>query len=284
MVMSALDTFMRKVAWGDLDVLVIDMPPGTGDAQLSITQRLRLSGAVIVSTPQVGSIPCFVNHASSWAHNSITILGRFCTVQVPTLTTSTPSVVPLVLHPCVAGRYAPLLPDTTKPALLVGRLMLPIDLSASRVCWRTQVRASHASPCCHAQDIALIDARRGATMFRTVSVPTLGIVENMSFYICPSCAHEAHIFGHGGAARTGQELNMELLGQVCLVCARRIGVPKVARCLSLASCCRIHVQPDAGTCFDTLSTLMHLHALPAWQLLPRWHLLPWEIARQPRLL
>ena len=53
MVMSALDTFMRKVAWGDLDVLVIDMPPGTGDAQLSITQRLRLSGAVIVSTPQV---------------------------------------------------------------------------------------------------------------------------------------------------------------------------------------------------------------------------------------
>ena len=53
MVMSALDTFMRGVAWGPLDVLVIDMPPGTGDAQLSITQRLRLAGAVIVSTPQV---------------------------------------------------------------------------------------------------------------------------------------------------------------------------------------------------------------------------------------
>lgn len=56
MVMSALDTFMRGVAWGDLDVLVIDMPPGTGDAQLSITQRLSLAGAVIVSTPQV--CPC----------------------------------------------------------------------------------------------------------------------------------------------------------------------------------------------------------------------------------
>lgn len=53
MVMSAIDTFIKKVDWGDLDVLVIDMPPGTGDAQLSITQRLRLSGAVIVSTPQV---------------------------------------------------------------------------------------------------------------------------------------------------------------------------------------------------------------------------------------
>jgi ATP-binding protein involved in chromosome partitioning len=57
MVMSALDTFMRGVAWAPLDVLVIDMPPGTGDAQLSITQRLRLAGAVIVSTPQVPPLP-----------------------------------------------------------------------------------------------------------------------------------------------------------------------------------------------------------------------------------
>ena len=53
MVMSAIDTFIKKVNWGDLDVLVIDMPPGTGDVQLSVTQRLRLSGAVMVSTPQV---------------------------------------------------------------------------------------------------------------------------------------------------------------------------------------------------------------------------------------
>lgn len=69
-----------------------------------------------------------------------------------------------------------------------------------------------------AQDIALIDARRGATMFRKVAVPTLGIVENMSFYVCPGCGREEHIFGHGGAARTGRELNMELLGQVTFTC------------------------------------------------------------------
>ena len=69
MVMSALDTFMRSVAWGDLDVLVIDMPPGTGDAQLSITQRLRLSGAVIVSTPQVWAMmgqAAFPAHLLPW--------------------------------------------------------------------------------------------------------------------------------------------------------------------------------------------------------------------------
>ena len=53
-------------------------------------------------------------------------------------------------------------------------------------------------------------------MFRKVAVPTLGIVENMSFYVCPGCGHEAHIFGHGGAARTGRELGMELLGQACI--------------------------------------------------------------------
>lgn len=58
MVMSAIDTFIKKVDWGNLDVLVIDMPPGTGDAQLSITQRLRLSGAIIVSTPQVCQSSC----------------------------------------------------------------------------------------------------------------------------------------------------------------------------------------------------------------------------------
>ncbi len=72
MVMSAIDTFIKKVDWGDLDVLVIDMPPGTGDVQISITQRLRLSGGIIVSTPQVqphcltalnsfdcSDVPCF---------------------------------------------------------------------------------------------------------------------------------------------------------------------------------------------------------------------------------
>eukprot|EP00891_Asterochloris_glomerata_P007784 jgi/Astpho2/7784/e_gw1.00117.155.1_t len=117
MVMSALESFMTKVAWAPLDVLVIDMPPGTGDAQLSVSQRLPLSGAVIVSTPQ---------------------------------------------------------------------------------------------------DIALIDARRGVNMFRKVNVPILGIVENMSYYQCPSCGHQDHIFGEAGAKQTAAEMGIELLGEVPL--------------------------------------------------------------------
>ncbi|KAK9817145.1 hypothetical protein WJX72_010281 [[Myrmecia] bisecta] len=117
MVMSALESFMKKVAWGNLNVLVIDMPPGTGDAQITISQRLPITGAVMISTPQ---------------------------------------------------------------------------------------------------DIALIDARKGATMFRNVKVPILGLVENMSYYQCPSCGHQEHIFGDGGAKRTAQEMQMELLGQIPL--------------------------------------------------------------------
>ena len=71
--------------------------------------------------------------------------------------------------------------------------------------------------CCCLQDIALIDARRGATMFRNVRVPILGIIENMSYYQCPSCGHQQHIFGRDGAKRTAEDFNMELLGQVSLV-------------------------------------------------------------------
>lgn len=118
MVMSALDTFFTKVNWGELDCLVIDMPPGTGDAQITVSQRLALSGAVIVSTPQ---------------------------------------------------------------------------------------------------DLALLDARRGVTMFRKVNVPILGIVENMSYFVCGGCGTEAHVFGHGGAARTAEEMGMDLLGEVPLL-------------------------------------------------------------------
>ncbi|ONM07163.1 IND1(iron-sulfur protein required for NADH dehydrogenase)-like [Zea mays] len=112
-VMSALEKMTRGVAWGDLDILVVDMPPGTGDAQLSMSQRLRLSGALIVSTPQ---------------------------------------------------------------------------------------------------DIALIDARRGANMFRKVQVPILGLVENMSCFKCPKCGEKSYIFGEGGAQRTAEEMDMKLLG------------------------------------------------------------------------
>ncbi|GBG71073.1 hypothetical protein CBR_g8372 [Chara braunii] len=66
------------------------------------------------------------------------------------------------------------------------------------------------------QDISLIDARRGANMFRKVDVPILGLIENMSYYICPNCKSEAHIFGHGGAKETAKEMGMEFLGEVPL--------------------------------------------------------------------
>jgi ATP-binding protein involved in chromosome partitioning len=118
MVQSALTQMMNDVAWAPLDVLVIDMPPGTGDAQLTIAQRVPLKGAVIVSTPQ---------------------------------------------------------------------------------------------------DIALIDARKGIAMFEKTQVPVLGIVENMSMFICPHCGHEAHIFGHGGARAEAEKTKTPFLGEVPLV-------------------------------------------------------------------
>eukprot|EP01102_Stenamoeba_stenopodia_P011942 TRINITY_DN3707_c0_g2_i1.p1 TRINITY_DN3707_c0_g2~~TRINITY_DN3707_c0_g2_i1.p1 ORF type:complete len:330 (-),score=52.61 TRINITY_DN3707_c0_g2_i1:125-1114(-) len=117
MVMSALEQLLKQVKWGSLDVLVIDMPPGTGDAQLTISQRVALSGAVIVSTPQ---------------------------------------------------------------------------------------------------DIALMDARRGATMFRKVDVPVLGVVQNMSCFECPSCHTKSYIFGREGARKTADELGLEFLGDIPL--------------------------------------------------------------------
>jgi ATP-binding protein involved in chromosome partitioning len=133
MVQSALTQMMNDVAWAPLDVLVIDMPPGTGDAQLTIAQRLPLKGAVIVSTPQ---------------------------------------------------------------------------------------------------DIALIDARKGLAMFRRTQVPILGIVENMSVFVCPNCGHESHIFGHGGARATAEELGAPFLGEIPLVPSIRetsdAGTPIVA--------------------------------------------------------
>jgi ATP-binding protein involved in chromosome partitioning len=121
------------VAWAPLDVLVLDMPPGTGDAQLTIAQRVPLKGAVIVSTPQ---------------------------------------------------------------------------------------------------DIALIDARKGLAMFRKTQVPVLGIVENMSVFVCPNCGHESHIFSHGGARDTAAALGVPFLGEIPLVALIRetsdAGTPVVA--------------------------------------------------------
>ena len=117
MIQSALLQMLREVAWGTLDVLVVDMPPGTGDAQLTMAQQVPLSGAVIVSTPQ---------------------------------------------------------------------------------------------------DLALIDARKGIAMFRKVEVPLLGLVENMSHFICPDCGSSHDIFGHGGARAEAEKIGVPFLGEVPL--------------------------------------------------------------------
>jgi ATP-binding protein involved in chromosome partitioning len=118
MVQSALTQMLNDVAWAPLDVLVLDMPPGTGDAQLTIAQRVPLKGAVIVSTPQ---------------------------------------------------------------------------------------------------DIALIDTRKGIAMFNKTQVPILGVVENMSMFVCPDCGSSHAIFGHGGARETAEKLGAPFLGEIPLV-------------------------------------------------------------------
>jgi len=114
MVQSALTQMLNDSTWAPLDILVIDMPPGTGDAQLTISQRVPLRGAVIVSTPQ---------------------------------------------------------------------------------------------------DLALIDARKGLAMFSKTQVPVLGIIENMSLFVCPHCGQESHIFGHGGARNEAAKMAVPFLGE-----------------------------------------------------------------------
>uniref|UniRef100_F7EXH9 Iron-sulfur cluster transfer protein NUBPL n=1 Tax=Macaca mulatta TaxID=9544 RepID=F7EXH9_MACMU len=117
MVMSAIEKLLRQVDWGQLDYLVVDMPPGTGDVQLSVSQNIPITGAVIVSTPQ---------------------------------------------------------------------------------------------------DVALMDAHKGAEMFRKVHVPVLGLVQNMSVFQCPKCKHKTHIFGADGARKLAQTLGLEVLGDIPL--------------------------------------------------------------------
>uniref|UniRef100_A0A5F9CQ24 Iron-sulfur cluster transfer protein NUBPL n=1 Tax=Oryctolagus cuniculus TaxID=9986 RepID=A0A5F9CQ24_RABIT len=117
MVMSAIEKLLRQVDWGQLDYLVVDMPPGTGDVQLSVSQNIPISGAVIVSTPQ---------------------------------------------------------------------------------------------------DIALMDAHKGAEMFRKVHVPVLGLIQNMSVFQCPNCKHKTHIFGADGARKLAQTLDLDVLGDIPL--------------------------------------------------------------------
>lgn len=117
MAISAIRQFLHETDWGELDILVIDMPPGTGDVHLSMAQQVALSGAVIISTPQ---------------------------------------------------------------------------------------------------DLALIDARKGINMFEKVNVPILGIVENMSYFLCPKCGERTEIFGHGGARDEAEKLGTAFLGQIPL--------------------------------------------------------------------
>lgn len=124
MVGKAVTQLVRDCAWGELDYLIIDLPPGTGDAQLSLAQTVPLSGGVIVTTPQ---------------------------------------------------------------------------------------------------DIALLDATRGLSMFREVKVPVLGIVENMSYFACPHCGEKTFIFSHGGGRETAERLKVPFLGEIPLDVDVRIG-------------------------------------------------------------
>lgn len=130
MLMGALQQMLGQVEWGRLDVLIVDLPPGTGDVQLTLCQRTQLTGAIVVSTPQ---------------------------------------------------------------------------------------------------DVALIDARKAIDMFNTLKTPILGLIENMSLFVCPNCGHESHIFGHGGVATEANRLGVPLLGTLPINLETRLagdgGVP-----------------------------------------------------------
>ncbi|MEX5727058.1 ATP-binding protein involved in chromosome partitioning [Rhodovulum iodosum] len=124
MLMGALQQLLGQVNWGALDVLIVDLPPGTGDVQLTLCQRAALSGALVVSTPQ---------------------------------------------------------------------------------------------------DVALLDARKAIDMFAKLDTPVLGLIENMSTYVCPNCGHEAHIFGHGGVRAEAAAMGVPFLGELPLALPVREG-------------------------------------------------------------
>ncbi|MBM2828764.1 MAG: Iron-sulfur cluster carrier protein [Actinobacteria bacterium] len=117
MLIKALDQFLHGTKWGELDYLVIDLPPGTGDVQLSLVQTTPVAGAIVVTTPQ---------------------------------------------------------------------------------------------------DLALIDVKKAVRMFEKVGVPILGVIENMSYFLCPHCSGRSEIFGHGGAAQACREMGLRFLGEVPL--------------------------------------------------------------------
>jgi ATP-binding protein involved in chromosome partitioning len=133
MLMGALQQLLTQVNWGNLDALIVDLPPGTGDVQLTLCQKTHLTGAIVVSTPQ---------------------------------------------------------------------------------------------------DVALIDARKAIDMFRQLRTPVLGLIENMSTFVCPNCGHEEHLFGHGGVEREAAAEGIPFLGALPIDLATRIsgdeGVPVAA--------------------------------------------------------
>ena len=124
LVMQIVKQFLKDVEWGEIDYLVIDLPPGTGDAQLTLAQTIPLTGSVVVTTPQ---------------------------------------------------------------------------------------------------DISLIDARRAIQMFEKINVPILGIVENMSYFLCPHCGEKSEIFSSGGGEKTSQKYNVPLIGKIPIDTEIRVG-------------------------------------------------------------
>lgn len=117
MLMGALQQMLGQVAWGELDVLIVDLPPGTGDVQLTLCQKSELTGAIVVSTPQ---------------------------------------------------------------------------------------------------DVAMLDAKKALNMFDQLGTPVLGLIENMSTFVCPNCQHETHLFGHGGVEVEAKKLDLPFLGSLPL--------------------------------------------------------------------
>ena len=133
MLMGALQQMLGQVAWGDLDILIVDLPPGTGDVQLTLSTKAQLTGAIVVSTPQ---------------------------------------------------------------------------------------------------DVALLDARKALDMFQTLKTPVLGLIENMSSFVCPHCGKETEIFGQGGVRAEAEEMGVPLLGMLPIDLETRLagdkGVPIAA--------------------------------------------------------
>jgi ATP-binding protein involved in chromosome partitioning len=123
MLMGALQQLLMQVRWGTLDVLIVDMPPGTGDVQLTLCTHFDVTGALVVSTPQ---------------------------------------------------------------------------------------------------DVALIDARKALHAFRELKCEVIGLIENMSTYVCPNCGHEAHLFGHGGVRAESERLGLPLLAEIPLALDVRV--------------------------------------------------------------